>query len=311
MSRIRIKHALIALMAFFTFSSLANADERSKGNIDWSGGYVTAIGQGTSRPTGNRVKDRLAAMRAAEATAQRALLETINGVRIDSVTTVENMAMVEDRIKTRVAGLVKGAQVVRRHSEWVDGATLATVEMRICLSGGTAGCKGPALTNVIDLASSKLPPHVPGDVMALDRPLPQPKPESNAPQPAAGRRNKPAYDPARKVTGVVFNLEGRYFERQMLPVVVTRGEEKLVTVYCVKQVKPDVVRTYGAVRYAESIDHAARMEKLGENPLVIPVADVSRENMIVIYTEDANLLRETMMHGNNYLNDARVVITNK
>jgi hypothetical protein len=50
---------------------------------------------------------------------------------------------------------------------------------------------------------------------------------------------------------------------------------------------------------------------LGDNPLIIHISDVSRENMIFIHAEDAKIMRDTMMHGNDYLNDAKVVITTK
>jgi hypothetical protein len=75
--------------------------------------------------------------------------------------------------------------------------------------------------------------------MSVDTPLPSPG------QPLG--RKSPVYDANRKVTGVIFNLEGRFFEKEMLPVVVTRNNDKTVTIYCVKNVKPSVIRSFGAV----------------------------------------------------------------
>jgi len=303
MGKNMIKTGIAALLALCFFASVSIAEEQGKGDIDWAGGYVTGVGFGTSRPTGNRVKDRLNAIRAAEATAQRALLETIKGVRIDSVTTVENMALVDDRIRTRVSGVVKGAHITKRDFQWVDGSPMATVEMKVCLTGGISGCRGQSLVNVLDLEKVKLPPHVPQEPMSIDTPLP------SSGQPSG--RKSPVYDANRKVTGVIFNLEGRFFEKEMLPVVVTRNNDKTVTIYCVKNVKPSVIRSFGAVRYADSLDQATKQPNLGDNPLIIHISDVSRENMIFIHAEDAKIMRDTMMHGNDYLNDAKVVITTK
>ncbi|MGZ8474489.1 MAG: hypothetical protein ACXW4N_11190, partial [Candidatus Deferrimicrobiaceae bacterium] len=61
---------------------------QSTGEVHWTGGYVQGVGQGTATPSGNRGKDRMMALRAAEVNAQRALAETIHGVRIDGETTV-------------------------------------------------------------------------------------------------------------------------------------------------------------------------------------------------------------------------------
>jgi hypothetical protein len=71
------------------------------------------------------------------------------------------MALVDDRIRTRVSGVVKGAHITKRDFQWVDGSPMATVEMKVCLTGGISGCRGQSLANVLDLEKVKLPPHVP------------------------------------------------------------------------------------------------------------------------------------------------------
>lgn len=303
-------NSLIALLLISVSATFAVADQEGRGSINWTGGYVSGIGVGTAKPTGNRVKDRLHAIRVAEVTAQRALLETINGVKIDSMTTVQNLALVEDTIRTRVQGIIKGAQIASSKFEWVDGAPMATVEMRVCLSGGFNGCKGPSLTSALDLDKRNITVGIPAQHMMTEKPISPPKAviDSKAPQ---RKRTPPAYDSSRKVTGVVFNLDGRYFERVMLPVVVTKSEDGLVTVYCVKQVKPAVVRTFGTVRYADSADQAAKISNLGDNLIFITVDDISKDNVVIINPEDANILRQTMMNGNDYISDAKVVISNR
>ena len=315
-----IKNAVTVAAAICATASFAMTQEEGKGSINWTGGYISAVGFGTAKSTGNKAKDQIMAKRASEVVAHRTLLETIKGVKIDSVTTVENLALVEDKIKSRVEGIVKGAQIIDSRVDWVDGSPLATVEMRVCLSGEIAGCKGNGLIGALDLERHKEPAHVPTECLTLGRPLPVPVPavdvtpatiqQQMAPaQQAVRKRNTPVYDSNRKVTGVVFNLEGRYFEREVLPVVVTKSDNNMITVYCVKNVKPAVVRSYGAVRYADSIDQATKISNLGDNLLIISVADITKENMVIISPEDANILRQTMMNGNDYLNEAKVVIS--
>ncbi len=88
------------------------------GEINWVQGYISAVGNGTADPSGNKVKDRLKSLRAAELVAQRTLLETLKGVQVDSKTTVENLMLKEDVIHSRVEGIVKGAQIVKRDVTW-------------------------------------------------------------------------------------------------------------------------------------------------------------------------------------------------
>ncbi len=302
-------NSLIALLVLTFSVTLAVADQESKGSVNWTGGYVSGIGQGTAKATGNKAKDRLHAIRVAEVTAQRALLETINGVKIDSETTVQNLALVDDKIKTRVEGIIKGAQIVSSRYEIVEGSPMATVEMRICLTGGYSGCKGQALTSALDLDRRDIRADIPMEQLSPEKPLCAPKTPVVVKTPH--KRIAPTYDSTRKVTGVVFNLDGRYFERVLLPVIVTKSEDGLVTVYCVKQVKPSVVRTFGAVRYTDSVEHVSKLSNLGDNLIHITVDDISKDNVVIINADDANILRQTMMHGNDYISDAKVVISNK
>ena len=120
------------------------------------------------------------------------------------------------------------------------------------------------------------------------------------------------YESSKPVTGIIFNLQGLFFERVILPVVITIGDgNKPFTVYSVKSVEPQVIRTYGVVRYADSVDQARQNPHLGDNMMIVPVTGVTKENMIIIGIDAARLIRETTSHGNNYLKNAKVAITAK
>ena len=314
---------LITCMIFFAISLALSEgtyaqEERLKGEINWVGGYISGVGYATATPTGNKAKDRLSVLRAAEVMAQRALVETIQGVRIDSETIVENMMLRDDVVRSRVQGVIKGAQIVSRNVEWIDGAPLGTVEMRVCMTATAPGCKSPnSLMGILPVEHKKEPVHAPAQNFT-SKPLPpetEKKDETAKPEVQAAESRKPAiisYDSTKPVTGIVINLEGKYFERELLPIVVTEGEGgAYLTVYSAKNVKPPVIRTYGVVRYADSIEHAVKIQYIGNNIIVIPAMTVTRENMIVIPVEDAKLVRETTRHGNDYLGDAKVVISSR
>jgi hypothetical protein len=63
------------------------------------------------------------------------------------------------------------------------------------------------------------------------------------------------------------------------------------------------------VRYADSIDQARNNTHLGDNVMIIPASKITKENMIVLRGEAARLIKETTAHGNDYLSEARVVIS--
>lgn len=287
------------------------AGEESKGDINWVEGYVSGIGQGTAEPSGNKVKDRLKAIRAAEVLAFRSLAEMLKGVRIDGETVVENMMLRDDVVRARVEGMVKGAQKVKVDVSWEDNIPLATVEMRICLTLTSPECKNnsSSLMSSLLLEKKKAPTYVPAAQFA-EPPAPKVKKETvESPKVVTPSVQGPVYDSSKPVSGVIFSLGGRPFERELLPVVITADGDKYLTVYSAKSVKPNIIRTYGVVRYSDVLDQAKSNQNLGDNVMIIQAADITKENMIVIGMDSARAIKETTRHGNDYLGDAKVVIS--
>ncbi len=277
----------------------ANTQEEMTGEVSWIKGYVSGIGYGTTKPSGNRVIDKLKAMRAAKVVAQRDLLEKIKGVRIISQTTVENMMLREDIIKTRVDGTIKGAEVVKQHIEWDGNTPLAMVELRVYMTGSAGSGQSNTLISTLDLARRY------GG--ATEFPIPPIPQQSSTKKPAA--RTKISYDSSKPVTGVVISLGGQYFEKVLLPVVRTETKSKrTISIYSVKSVDPRIIRTYGVARYSETVNDAKKISYLGENIMIVPAEFVSTDNAIVIGTDAARAIKETIRYDNNYLEKAKVAI---
>ena len=78
-----------------------------------------------------------------------------------------------------------------------------------------------------------------------------------------------------------------------------------------RSVEPQIIRTYGVVRYADSVEQAKQNPHLGNNVMIVPVSGVTKENMIVIGFDVARIIRETTSHGNDYLKNAKVIIAAK
>ena len=295
--------SLIVICFLGIFTQTINTQEKKSGQINWVEGYISAVGEGTATPSENKLKDQLRALRAATLMAQRSLLETVKGVRIDSRTKVENKMVQDDVINTRIEGTVQGAEIIKQNVRWEGDVPIGTVELRICLSG-LGGCKfEKSIIKALELDQRSEQTNAPSqrlnDIVATQ--------ETSTP-----KVQDIFYDPSKPVTGVIFNLQGLFFERVMLPIVITIGDgNKPFTVYSVKSVEPQVIRTFGVVRYADTIEQARQNSHLGDNAMVVPVAGVTKENMIIIGLNAARIIRETISHGNDYLRNAKVCIAAK
>ena len=286
----------------------ALALEEPLGDVNWVGGYIRGIGYGTANPSGNKAQDRLLAIRAAEVIAQRALAETINGVKVDGVTAVRD-AMKEFIVSSHVEGVIRGAQKVHTKVTWDGDTPQAMVELRICLVADAPACRaGNSLISALTVKERTEPSYVPAVYYEYDAGSGAPADKNDW----LPKSDKPSYDPSRPVTGLVLRLKGTRYEKELFPVVVTRGEGgKLLTVYSAKIVRPDVIKANGIARYADAVDQGLKDTRLGDNPLMVAVSEVTKENMLVIREEGARAIRETSRYGNDYLANGKVVIVGK
>ncbi len=117
--------------------SLATAEEYvewvgANSGVNWSAGSIQAEGAGVGPEGSPPGMARMMACRAAVLDAQRNLLESIQGVRVEGTTVVANMMVESDIIKTSVSGLLQGAQVIKRDPQ-SDGSCI--VQMTAPIGG--------------------------------------------------------------------------------------------------------------------------------------------------------------------------------
>lgn len=132
----KIRGLILALL----FSTSAFADDYvewvgANSGVNWSAGQAKAEGAGIGPDGAPPSMARMMACRAAVLDAQRNLLESIQGVRVEGTTIIANMMVESDTIKTTVNGTLEGAQVVKR-TPHDDGSCI--VEMTAPLSGKLA-----------------------------------------------------------------------------------------------------------------------------------------------------------------------------
>lgn len=83
------------------------------GVINWSDGSVRALGKGVAPDNVNESQGQLLARRAAFLDLQRNLLETVQGVQIDSHTKMSEYVIKYDIVESRVKGVISGVEVIK------------------------------------------------------------------------------------------------------------------------------------------------------------------------------------------------------
>ena len=124
------------------------------GEINWSRGTVVAEGRGAAPEGGNPKLTGLLACRAAVVDAQRNLLESTQGVRVEAVTLVKDFMLASDEVRSSVEGEVKGATIISRD---VDDAGICSVRMQLFLEGNVANRLYSALYDADEAAAAVWP----------------------------------------------------------------------------------------------------------------------------------------------------------
>ncbi len=99
--------------------------------IDWSKNTIKVTGSGVPPDRGNQAQKRLMAIRAAKAYAFRQLVEIINGVHVNSETIVKDFVTESDVIKTKVEGLIKGAELSGEPRYMSDGSVEVDIQIKL------------------------------------------------------------------------------------------------------------------------------------------------------------------------------------
>lgn len=279
------------LLAAVMTSSPANG-------INYENGAVTVVGEGIAPPNAvNMAQGRIMARRAAVVDAYRQLAESISGVKVDSETTVENAIAKSDITKTKVAAVIKGAQVT--HEEITpDGGyrvTMTVPMFGVTGSLASAVMTPPAVKESFPVPDPNVAPSWPTDS------------SSNTVQSNSQITNGSSAAPAPNgnaiggYTGLIVDCRGLGLQPVMSAVIKNESGQPI---YGYKNLNYDMVVEKGMVGYTSDITRAPRA---GSNPLVVKALSLDNHNgNPVISTADANrVLIENGATG--FLNQTNVV----
>ena len=248
----KVKFQIVGVL-LAAFMILAGFKAEAATGTDWNDSVVTAVGTGIAPNGTTGAQARVLARRAAIADAQRQLAEAVNGVNVDAETTVEQMAVTSDIVRTKVSATLKGAKIVSENIT-SDGAYEVTMQLPMF---GTSS-----------IAQAVLPP-----------------PEVKVPFPTPTVDTKVTVTVNSGYTGVIVDCRGFGLNPVMSPVIKDTNGTKL---YGHQNLDYDLVIRDGMASYAHDMTQASRA---GSNPLVIKAERLADHNANpVLSTSDGNKL---------------------
>ena len=224
---------------------------------------------------------------AARADAQRQLVAEVNGVQVDSETTVELLMVQNDTIKTKVSGLVKGARAVDQGTN--DYGYFVVMEMSASGSNSIASAVIPQVSQQNFLQPAEVAPSVSTTVIVNNNVGNVPVPAVNPNQATVGN----LYGATGQYTGLIVDCTGLGLQTAMAPAVYTDGKK---VVYGLEHFSHDQVINRGYVGYSTST--TAGVQRAGSNPMIVKAQSIEHFFNPVISKEDAaKILAENQMNG--------------
>lgn len=245
-----------------------------EGRIDWSDRTLVVYGEGVvADEVYNRGLRRLLGQRAAKVVAYRNLLELVGQVRVDGETNVSLAMVASDSVRTRVSGLVRGAEVVPGSEQEQDGVYRVALRMRL----------------TEEFARALLPP-------------------AKAPEPVPATAAQPRFVPPKPFTGLVIDARGMDLRPGLSPRVLgPEGRE----IYSGAFVDPAYAASIGVVGYQRDWEQALASDRLGSEerrPLTIKAVGVAGQYRTDAVVSEENRVRIAMADAaGGFLRQCRVV----
>lgn len=225
-----------------------NVNQENKGIVSWEKGINAAVEVwGVGLPPVNADPHRATALArlAAKVDAYRQLAETVDGVQIDSETTMKDLAIESDVVQASVKALVKGARIVDEHAN-ADGSY--SVKMTIPVFGEAS-------------VASVAIPQVKQTAFISDIPK-------------ASEEFKPTKEEKKEAggyTGIIIDASGLGLQGTFSPVLFdTNGR----AIYGMLEIDKDYAISHGMVEYSADLQASAVNSRAGANPLVVKAVSV-------------------------------------
>ncbi len=278
-------------------SSVSDVVEKigDSGKVNWTNGVVMAVGIGAPPANAvNAAQARAMAKRAALVVAQRNMLETLKGVRVDSETLVENFITTSDRIRTAIQGIIRGASEMKTQY-MSDGSAEVTIGVKLA---------GPLADELLPKPAGPPQPVVPPTPPAASS---TPAVPSSSAAPTASRVAAVASGLSGPFsTGLVVDSRGLNVRPAMAPKILNEeGREVYGSVF----VKREYAIRQGMAGYSKDLAAAQVNVRVTNNPLTAKGlrASGSSKTDVVISNADAVTIHSAAS-SSSFLSNCRVMI---
>lgn len=265
---------LTLLLASMVYAAAAS-------ELDWQDGTITVVGTGVAPQNARTAAQAsMLARRAAMVDGYRQLAEAVQGVQVDAESTVEDLVITSDIVKTKVSALVKGAQVISERQ--VAGGYEVT--MKIAMFGSSNSLAEAVLPSTSKREDFPLPVQS----VAPSMPAYDSSTSINVRIDIANQQTAPvaaANDNAiGGYTGLIVDCRGLNLNPVMSPVIKNQNGE---AIYGHRNLNPDYVIANGMASYTTDLNTGT--VRAGNNPLVVKAVSLENHNGYpVIATADAN-----------------------
>jgi hypothetical protein len=256
-------------------------------NAAFSQEAILFYGEGLAKPEHVGSQRELMAKRASVVTAQRALVEYLEGFALVGDTLVKDGMAQYDVIRSSVAGYVKGAQVVIQ--EYSKDKDMAVSIIKL----GMHGPKGFASTMYDKMMKD---PQIKKSLTELDgKPAP--------PFKAKAETLPDKYD------GLIIDASAQNFKPALINRIFTHKDELL---YDPSKISQKVLVEQGCGEYTNSVDKArAALEKRGvNNAMVVTAAGAVGSSDLQVSDDDAVKIFSANQKG-NFMSSAKVAFVLK
>lgn len=294
---LKIVLATVAVLALACVASAqqqtdnAYVEQTATGQRNWQTGFITATGYGA--PPANAVNLAQAnamARRAATVVARRNLLETLQGVQIDSATTVQDAMVQSDVVVNRVRGFLQNSQILETHY-LSDGSV--EVVVGINMRGGLADAVIPQTMPFSPEPITPVTPVAPQTTPTVQTPIQTP--------------TTPAVVPATETwTGLLVDASGLGARPAMSPKILDPSGKE---VYGSALVSREYAIQQGMAGYAKDVSKAETNTRVASHPLVVKAVrvDGKAKTNLVLDQASADAVRKAAT-DEKFLEKCRVMI---
>jgi hypothetical protein len=272
----KIMACLVAAMLMIAMTVTTFAEQ---GTVDWKKGVirVTGIGAGKESAKNKRGIYRAQAKRAAMMDAQRNLAEAVKGVRVTSDSTMEDMMLKSDVVRTRVDTIISGMNEIS--SQYFEDGTYEVV-LEMPLFGASNALSEAAFIPMKDEPKVSFP--APTNVTIVN-------------QPTVVNNN---------YTGLIVDCSGMNVNCVMSPVIKDSSGK---AIYGHKNLDYDKIIVNGMASYADNASDQISRARAGSNPLVVKAVGLSDINANpVVSVDDADIILAANQHD-KFLDNCAVV----